>query len=86
MSRIKELLAELCPDGVEYKLLKNVAAYASQRISLPNVDITSDNYISVDNMLPKCQGVKEANYLPDKGSAIAFNKGDILIGNIRPYF
>lgn len=44
------------------------------------------NYIGVDNLLPNRGGIKDSEYLPSEGKAILFRKGDILIGNIRPYF
>ena len=30
MSRLEELIAELCPDGVEYKTLGEIAVYISR--------------------------------------------------------
>ena len=83
MSKLKELMAELCPDGVEYKALHEVAEYASQRIEAEKV--SSKNYVGVDNLLPDFGGKKDSEYVPTEGRLIAFSTGDILIGNIRPY-
>ena len=83
MSRLDELIKELCPDGVEYKRLGEIASYSSTRIS--SESITAETYVGVDNLLPDKQGKKDSNYVPLEGNVISFDKGDILIGNIRPY-
>ena len=83
MSRLEELIAELCPDGVEYKPLSEVAKYPTIRIAAQNVD--SKNYVGVDNLLPEKRGKKDSSYVPAEGNLIRFREGDILIGNIRPY-
>jgi type I restriction enzyme S subunit len=36
-------------------------------------------------MLQNKQGITNSNYVPEKGKLCKFEKGDILIGNIRPY-
>ena len=47
MSRLKELMAELCPDGVEYKSLKSVLKtvkkinWDNQKGSLRYIDLSS---------------------------------------------
>ena len=83
MSKLDELIKELCPDGVEYKRLGEIASYSSTRIS--SESITAETYVGVDNLLPDKQGKKDSNYVPLEGNVISFDKGDILIGNIRPY-
>lgn len=37
-------------------------------------------------MLPNKSGITLSNYKPNEGKSIKFQKNDILIGNIRPYF
>lgn len=44
------------------------------------------NYITTDNMLPNKKGIEEAANLPQNTNVIKFEKHDILISNIRPYF
>jgi len=83
MSRLDELIAELCPNGVEYKTLGEVAHYSKERIAASFVD--SHTYVGVDNLLPDKKGKTESTYVPNEGRLIRFVKGDILIGNIRPY-
>lgn len=47
----------------------------------------SELYIGVDNMLPDHAGVRPSDYPPEEGVNVTiFKPGDILIGNIRPYF
>ncbi len=83
MSRLDELIAELCPDGVEYKKLGEVATYANIRIPVSMVNCNT--YVGVENLLPNKQGKTISNSVPKEGVVIQFNTGDILIGNIRPY-
>lgn len=83
MSKINELIQTLCPDGVEYKKLGEVAEYAKGRI--PATDVDENTYVGVDNLLQNCRGVKESTNVPAEGTVIQFLKNDILIGNIRPY-
>ena len=47
--------------------------------------LDSSSYISTENMLPNKAGVTLSSGIP-AGNAIKFNKGDVLISNIRPYF
>ena len=44
-----------------------------------------ENYISTENMLPNKGGITFPSNIPS-GSAIAYQLGDVLISNIRPYF
>ena len=64
--------------------LSEYAKYVDERIE--NNELTNQNYIGVDNLLPNRGGVKSSNYKPKDGNSIRFKKDDILIGNIRPYF
>ena len=83
MSRLEELIEELCPDGVEYSVLNEVATYSSDRIDAGSVD--AQHYVGVDNLLPEKRGKCDSNYVPLEGRLTGFSCGDILIGNIRPY-
>jgi type I restriction enzyme S subunit len=62
--------------------LKNVAILSTDKIDAKKV--AQVNFISVDNLNPNKQGVSKATFQP-KGSLVHFKKGDILVGNIRPY-
>lgn len=68
--------------GKEY--LQDFAEYATEKI--PVRVLKRKTYIGVDNMLPNRGGITTSDYLPTEGSATKFVVGDILIGNIRPYF
>lgn len=83
MSRLEELIQQLCPDGVEYKNLGDVCSYATERIDASEVN--ANNYVGVENLLPDKQGKTVASYVPNDGRWIHFRKDDILLGNIRPY-
>ena len=60
MSRIDELIAELCPEGVEFKELSSVAAYSSTRVDASDLDETT--FVGGDNLLPNMGGKANATY------------------------
>lgn len=65
--------------------LKVVAYYSKSKISLGEIDI--DTYITTDNLLQNKQGKVSAEKMPKQSSnnVTRFDKGDILVANIRPY-
>ena len=67
---------------IEYRL-GDIAEYSSSRISAEELD--TFNYVGVDNLLKDKCGREDSEYVPQTGSSIRFEKGNILIGNIRPY-
>ena len=83
MSRLEELIRELCPDGVRFCQLGEVAHYAKERMDASCVD--ENNYVGVENLLQNKMGKTVASSVPEGGAVIAFHPGNILIGNIRPY-
>ena len=79
MNYIDRLVAELCPDGVEYRSLGDVVEYAKKR----EKDGTGVHlYVGVENLKSDFLGCSPVN--GSKGGII-FQKDDILLGNIRPY-
>lgn len=70
-------------EGVEMKTLGEVAPYRKSRIEYSLLDI--HNYISVENLLQMKKGKIDAEKVPSEGNAIKYEKGDVLVGNIRPY-
>ena len=83
MSKLDELIEELCPAGVQYKKLNEIAHYAKKRIDITEID--KNTYVGVENLLQNKQGKTVASSVPNSGKVIRFEIGDILIGNIRPY-
>lgn len=68
---------------MKYKL-GDICFYARGKI---DVTILIDaNYISTENMLPNKGGVTIASSLPKTAQTQAYQKGDVLVSNIRPYF
>ena len=63
--------------------LSEICEYTTKRIETESLGV--DNYISTENMLQNKGGVVAAAKVPAE-KAVAFNPGDILISNIRPYF
>ena len=83
MSQLSEMIKELCPDGVEYRKLGEIAYYVKERIKVSDVDAC--NYVGVEHLRQDTKGRETSEALPDVDSVIAFRPEDILIGNIRPY-
>lgn len=67
-------------EGVEMKYVSN---FVKDRIFAN--ELTKQNYTSVENLLKDKAGRKDAEKIPVDGNWIRYKKGDILIGNIRPY-
>lgn len=65
------------------KSLKSFMTYGKGRINYS--EIAPKTYISTDNMLQNCEGVKPYEGIPNVGTVVAYQKGDILLSNIRPY-
>jgi type I restriction enzyme S subunit len=63
--------------------LKKIATYSKQRINCSELNF--ENYIGTDNLKQNKLGKEKAQYIPKKGNVTKYNKGDILIANIRPY-
>ena len=83
MTKIDELIRELCPDGVQVFRLEEIAHYTKTRIDCKTIN--EDNYVGVENLLQNKAGKTKATSVPTTGMVIAYQKNDILIGNIRPY-
>ena len=64
--------------------LKDIAEYVTDKISSDAIDL--DCYVTTDSLLQNKAGREIAVNLPPKVCNLTrFRKGDILIGNIRPY-
>lgn len=65
--------------------LKNCGDYVvSPKISTN--ELSQDNYITTDNMLPNKAGITKAENVPLNLKVTQFLENDILLSNIRPYF
>ncbi|HEY2422204.1 MAG TPA: restriction endonuclease subunit S [Neobacillus sp.] len=64
--------------------LEEVCFFGSDKIVIEKVSL--NNYISTENMLPDKGGITIASGLPTTKTVSKFEKSDILISNIRPYF
>ena len=68
---------------MKYKL-SDICFYAKSKIEVSN--LTDANYISTENMLPNKGGITTASTLPSTIQTQAYQKNDVLVSNIRPYF
>lgn len=70
-------------DSVEWISLGKIAEYSNTRVDAIKLDATS--FTGVDNLVSNKGGRIDANYLPNTARLTAYEPGDILLGNIRPY-
>ncbi len=79
----KDLGKELIMELTKVKL-SDVSHFVEDKIS--SSDVRLEDYITTDNLLQNKQGRVCASNLPPKPcSLIRFQKGDVLVANIRPY-
>lgn len=83
MSRVSRLLATLSPAGVRHVALSEIAGYSDTRVDAAELDETS--FVGVDNLVSNKGGRVDSTYLPNTARLTAYERGDILLGNIRPY-
>ncbi|ARE24825.2 restriction endonuclease subunit S [Lactococcus cremoris] len=69
---------------MNFKNLSEVSDYVNERVKVEN--LTVENYISTENMLPNKGGIDKAIKLPAAKTTSLYSKGDILLSNIRTYF
>ena len=63
--------------------LEEVAEFQKQRIS--TTLLNNSNYISTENILQNFEGIQSSSSIPANMNVIEYQKGDILLSNIRPY-
>lgn len=63
--------------------LSDVASFNNERVDFSSFE--SKDYITTDNMLQQYEGVKDYSGVELTGNVMQYEKGDILISNIRPY-
>ena len=91
-----ELTAELTARRKQYEYYRDELLKTEEQVSLYEVaqyskdrilasELTDENYVGVDNLLPNKQGKIKSEHTPIEGKFVRFVKEDILIGNIRPY-
>jgi len=68
---------------VEWKTLGEIAEYSPTRIDASVLDATT--FVGVDNLIAEKGGRIDSSYLPNTTRLTAYEPGDILLGNIRPY-
>ena len=64
--------------------LEKICMFRKKKIHV--ADLTTETYISTENMLPNKGGIVDAPSLPLADLTQAYEVGDVLVSNIRPYF
>ncbi|WAT07377.1 restriction endonuclease subunit S [Rouxiella badensis] len=72
------------PAGWNTGPLSDIAIFSKGKIEVSK--LTTDTYISTENMLENKIGISQASSLPSANTVPNFSAGNILISNIRPYF
>lgn len=71
-------------EGTRSEKLAKVAPYVKTTVKLSQINVA--DYVSTDNMLPECAGIVPYDRTLNTISSVTeFQKGDILVSNIRPY-
>ncbi len=63
--------------------LGEVTTFVKERIGADK--LTRNNYVSIENMNPDFGGINQASSVPNNTNVIHYQKGDVLLSNIRPY-
>ena len=79
----EQYLGKITQNKINQYSLASVAEYSKNRILVK--ELNAFNYVGVDNLLKDKCGREDSEYVPQTGTSTKFKKGDILIGNIRPY-
>ena len=69
--------------GMKCKL-EEICSFRKKKTDVAS--LTIETYISTENILPNKSGIVNATSLPNVDLTQAYEKGDILVSNIRPYF
>lgn len=64
--------------------LDTLCAYAKGKVAVEK--LTTQTYISTENMMSNKGGIVDASSLPSVQYTQQYLKGDVLVSNIRPYF
>lgn len=83
MSELSYLEKLLDGVEVEWKAVGDIAGYSTTKVDADKLDATS--FVGVDNLLADKGGRIDATYQPNTARLTAYEPGDILLGNFRPY-
>ena len=64
--------------------LEDICSYRKGKTDVS--ELTEETYISTENMLPNKAGIVNASNFPTVALTQAYEEGDVLVSNIRPYF
>ncbi|MDK2936939.1 MAG: hypothetical protein PWP62_1947, partial [Eubacteriaceae bacterium] len=68
----------------EMKELSNICEFSKDKVPVDKLNL--DTYVSTENMLPNKEGITYSSGLPKTKQTQAYQGGDVLVSNIRPYF
>ncbi|MCQ2319981.1 MAG: restriction endonuclease subunit S [Bacteroidales bacterium] len=63
--------------------INDLCYYQTERILIDDINLSY--YITTDNMLQNCEGIRNYEGSPKTDSMIKYQENDILVSNIRPY-
>jgi type I restriction enzyme S subunit len=84
LAKMRQAVFEKMSNEGETGTLADLCSYSSARTSAN--ELSGGAYISTENMLPDKGGFMKPGSMPTEGQVPAFEPGDTLVSNIRPYF
>lgn len=78
-----EVLTKSPQGGGKIMEMRNICFLNSDKVSIESID--SQNYISTENLLQNKQGYTPYAVKPNINKVTAYQEGDVLVSNIRPY-
>ena len=64
--------------------LSDICYYVKGKVDVES--LTENNYISTENMIPNRGGVTSTSSMPTILQTQIYQRNDVLVSNIRPYF
>ena len=86
MARREEILTQRRRDAEEaWPVVRLGDVCEEMRERIPSSNVSLECYITTDNMVKGCGGVRIADNVPEAVGLVRYQKGDVLLSNIRPY-
>lgn len=78
-----EVIVKSTGGGGNLLRINDLCYYQTERILIDDINLSY--YITTDNMLQNCEGIRNYEGSPKTDSMIKYQENDILVSNIRPY-
>lgn len=82
-AKIAQLFKDLGEQSFQNIRVGDICSFVSQKIGIQDIDST--HYITTDNLLQDKRGCIPFEGIPNIDRVTAYQEGDVLVSNIRPY-